>query len=204
MTQVSEDTVSEQHQPAPQQSVQEHTADQPPVDPSAATVATVTSAAPANASPTRSPLEGGVFDADQPRTGWQNLHGSAAALALTRTASQCGQLFVVLTATTADAEQLRRELAFFAPETLPILTLPDWETLPYDAFSPHPDIVSERLATLHQLPRQQHGILVVPLATACRRLTPVAFVASQALSLARGAVFDLAAERKRLDAAGYS
>ncbi|MEM6708371.1 MAG: transcription-repair coupling factor [Pseudomonadota bacterium] len=159
--------------------------------------------ASADAETRHSVLSGGDLPVGTARSRWQNLHGSALALALTRTASQHDRLLVAFTATTAGAERLLRELKFYAREEIPIRHLPDWETLPYDVFSPHQDIVSERLATLNQLPRMTRGLLVVPMATACRQFTPVPFVESQALKLECGMTFDPATERNRLDAAGY-
>ena len=56
---------------------------------------------------------------------------------------------------------------------VPVLTFPDWETLPYDVFSPHPDIVSQRLSALHALPTLKRGIVVVPVQTLLQRLAPL-------------------------------
>jgi transcription-repair coupling factor (superfamily II helicase) len=83
---------------------------------------------------------------------WPRLQGSARALALATAAEATGGLWVVLVDDARRLDQLRRELAFFAGPSLPVLQLPDWEVLPYDQFSPLPDLVSERLATLAQLP----------------------------------------------------
>ena len=73
-------------------------------------------------------------------------HGSADALFFARFARP-GQPLFVLTSNALDAERLREEIGWFAP-SLRVHRLPDWETLPYDQLSPHPDLVSERLATL--------------------------------------------------------
>jgi len=56
---------------------------------------------------------------------------------------------------------------------LKVNLLPDWETLPYDVFSPHPDLISERLATLYQISQNQSDVIIVPMATALLRLPPV-------------------------------
>ncbi len=98
--------------------------------------------------------------------------------------------------------QAQREVRFFGSD-LPVLTFPDWEILPYDHFSAHQDIVSERLATLYELPAIHHGVLVVPVTTLLQRLAPETFVRNQSLVLARGQTFDIAEERTRLAAAGY-
>ena len=95
-------------------------------------------------------------------------HGSADALFIARRAQPGSKLFV-LTASAQDAERLRTEIAFFQP-TLRVHRLPDWETLPYDHFSPHPDLVSERLATLYHFSQGQFDIGIAPVTTAMTRL----------------------------------
>ncbi|MFT4196309.1 MAG: transcription-repair coupling factor [Pseudoxanthomonas sp.] len=89
-----------------------------------------------------------------------------------------------------------------APE-LPLLPFPDWETLPYDRFSPHPDIVSQRLAALHRLPALQRGIVVVPVQTLMQRLPPPARMAGASFDYRVGQRLDLDAEKRRLQAASY-
>ncbi|MEQ8661487.1 MAG: hypothetical protein RLW62_11755, partial [Gammaproteobacteria bacterium] len=90
---------------------------------------------------------------------WTRLYGAAKALAIASAARAAARPWVVLTANAAAAAHLEQELAFFAPE-LPRHVLPDWETLPYDRFSPYQDIVSERIATLSRLPALAHGIVI--------------------------------------------
>ncbi len=92
---------------------------------------------------------------------------------------------------------------FFDADTLPLLQLPDWETLPYDTFSPHQDIVSERLATLYRLPSLQRGILIVPVTTLMLRLLPRAYLEGAGLLLATGDHLDVDAFRARMTEAGY-
>ena len=86
---------------------------------------------------------------------------------------------------------------------LPVLHFADWETLPYDLFSPHPDIISQRISTLYRLPTTRRGVLVVPVATLMQRLCPTDFIAAHTLILSRGQKLDLASEKRRLQAAGY-
>ena len=94
--------------------------------------------------------------------------------------------------------------AFFAAEQqLPIFTFPDWETLPYDIFSPHQDIVSARLQTLASLPTAQRGIIVVPLSTLMPRSAPTDFVASRTFSYKIGEDLDRAQLQDQLSRAGY-
>ena len=118
-------------------------------------------------------------------------------------AAAAGQLVVYVAASTEGAARVRDEIRFFAAANLPVLTFPDWEILPYDDFSAHQDIVSERLATLFELPKATHGVLVVPAATLLQRLAPTRFVQSQSLLLEVGQTLDIGAERERLVAAGY-
>jgi transcription-repair coupling factor (superfamily II helicase) len=85
----------------------------------------------------------------------------------------------------------------------PVLAFPDWETLPYDAFSPHPDIVSQRLATLHRLPSLKRGVLVLPVQTLMQRLAPPKHVVGGSFDVRVGQRLDLDAEKRRLESAGY-
>ncbi|SJZ84678.1 transcription-repair coupling factor [Novilysobacter spongiicola] len=86
---------------------------------------------------------------------------------------------------------------------LPVLPFPDWETLPYDHFSPHPDIVSQRLAALHRLPALGRGIVVVPVQTLLQRLAPLRHVVGGSFDVRVGQRLDLEAEKRRLESAGY-
>src|SRR5579871_5461389 len=85
--------------------------------------------------------------AAHPRLAWHQLYGSAAALALAEALRADARLYVVITDGARELERLTAELRFFSGEALTLLRLPDWEVLPYDLFSPHPDITSERLKT---------------------------------------------------------
>src|SRR5215467_15122638 len=85
-----------------------------------------------------------------PKLRWHQLYGSAAALALADATRGDQRLYVVIADAARELERLTAELRFFAGERLPLLKLPDWEILPYDLFSPHPDIISERLLTLFE------------------------------------------------------
>ena len=101
---------------------------------------------------------------------YSGLTGSSDALALSRLAAEARPL-AVFSATALDAGRLLEEIAWFAPQLRACL-LPDWETLPYDSFSPHHDLVSERLATLYRVQRGDFDVLIVPAATALLRLCP--------------------------------
>ncbi len=133
---------------------------------------------------------------------WGNLPGAALSLAIAEAASNAERFTLLITADSQSAERLQEELAFFAPE-LPVLHFPDWETLPYDVFSPHQDIISQRIATLYQLPELTHGVLVVPITTALHRLAPKRFLLGSSLVLDVGQKLDVEQMRLRLEAAGY-
>ncbi|MFN3580864.1 MAG: transcription-repair coupling factor [Pseudomonas sp.] len=139
---------------------------------------------------------------NQARSTWGNLAGAARALAIAEGAAQHPGLSLVITRDTASADQLEQELRFFAPQ-LPVLSFPDWETLPYDRFSPHQDIISQRLKTLSLLPEVRQGILVVPMTTLLHRLPPKQFLGGSVLMLEVGQRFDMERMRLNLDAAGY-
>src|ERR1700742_2693358 len=98
------------------------------------------------------------------RFAFDGTHGSSDALLIARYHLAYRQemtLLAVVCANAVDAQRLTQEIAFFAPQAR-IRLLPDWETLPYDSFSPHQDLVSERLATLHDLREGRCDILLVP------------------------------------------
>ncbi len=138
------------------------------------------------------------------RLRWSRLYGDSLPLALARAALEYDGLMVVVTPDSQEAEQLQQKLAFFCGErALDTLCFPDWETLPYDRFSPHQDIISERLETLYRLPRLGKGILLVPVATLLQRLPPPAFLDQYSLLLDTGSTLDLDAMRRRLERAGY-
>ncbi|WP_172200284.1 transcription-repair coupling factor [Niveibacterium sp. COAC-50] len=128
------------------------------------------------------------------------LHGSADALALAQLAGQ--QALAVITANPLDAQRLRDEIAWFAPN-LRVHLLPDWETLPYDAFSPHQDLVSERLATLYAIQRGDADITLVPASTALYRLCPPSFLAAHTFFIKQGDRLDTDALRAQMVVAGY-
>jgi transcription-repair coupling factor (superfamily II helicase) len=133
---------------------------------------------------------------------WTTPHGSARALLVAEAAQSHPGLLVVVTRDTQRAHALEDELRLFAG-TLPVLHFPDWETLPYDVFSPHPEIVSQRVATLYQLPSVKGGVLVVSAATLMQRIAPRTHITGSGLMLRKGQKLDLAVEQRRLEASGY-
>ncbi len=128
--------------------------------------------------------------------------GSSDALWLARETLQRRPL-LILTASARDAERLREEIAWFDPK-LKVHRLPDWEILPYDQFSPHPDLVSERLSTLWQFASGDFDAGIVPVTTALQRLPPRAYLAGRTFQLGAKTHLDLEALRAQLVLAGYA
>lgn len=138
------------------------------------------------------------------RTDWPASPGSFDALLLARAAQETqGRLLTVITANALDAQRLLEELAWFSPE-LKVRLLPDWETLPYDHFSPHQDLVSERLATLWSIYQGECQVLLVPAPTAAYRLSPPSFLAAYTFTFSKGGKLNAEQFRTQVTLAGYS
>ncbi|WIT10442.1 transcription-repair coupling factor [Paucibacter sediminis] len=140
--------------------------------------------------------------------------GSADALLLARFIRQqreAGRLSAIVTAEPGDTQRLEDELKFFAPE-LRVAVFPDWETLPYDTFSPHQDLISERLATLWQLLQSQGkpmdqrevDVVLLPATTALTRLAPPSFLAATTFNFKLKQRLDEASLKSQLTLGGYS
>ena len=143
-----------------------------------------------------------LFSPSHSRPRYTQLHGSSDALALAQYAAQHSPM-AIIAANALEAQRLVEEIPFFAPD-LRVHLLPDWETLPYDHFSPHQDLISERLATLHFMRSQSCDVLVVPVTTALYPLPPVEYLAAFTFFLKRGEKLDLAKLREQLTLAGYN
>ena len=134
-----------------------------------------------------------------------NLIGSADAAVIAQQALEHRQSFsvmVIICANALDAARLQEEIPVFAPQ-LSVRLLPDWEILPYDAFSPHQDLVSERLATLHELLTGFCDIVLMPVTTALQKLGPPSFLAAHTFFFKKGDKLDEVALRLQLQQAGY-
>src|SRR5690606_4972034 len=123
--------------------------------------------------------------------------GSGDGYLLADLARNAGRTLAVLCSDPLSAQRLTDEIPLFAPE-LRVRRLPDWETLPYDGFSPHQDLVSERLRTLHALMQQEVDILIVPVTTALYRLAPPEFLAAYTFSFRQGEPLNEEALRQQL------
>src|SRR6185436_15612716 len=130
------------------------------------------------------------------------LHGSSDALAIAMLAARARPLLVV-TESASHAQRLLDEIPFFDPK-LTVHLFPDWETLPYDQFSPHHDLVSERLATLYQMMHRQFDVAIVSVTTALYRLPPVAYLAGHTFFFKQGEKLEGAELRRQLTLAGYT
>ncbi|KPK60573.1 MAG: transcription-repair coupling factor [Gammaproteobacteria bacterium SG8_31] len=137
-------------------------------------------------------------------SGWGQLYGSAPSLAVAELAQLAAGPVLVVTPEPQAADRLRDEIAFFAGDNVEILLLPDSEALPYDAFSPHPDITSQRLRTLSRLPDITSGVVIVSLPTLMQRLPPAEWILGSSLDLTVGERLDGDAFRTRLVSGGYA
>ena len=135
-----------------------------------------------------------------------SLHGSADAFALAQAATALKsekRMLTVFIANPGDAQRLRDEIPWFNAE-LRCHLLPDWETLPYDAFSPHQDLVSERLASLHEIQNGNCDVLLAPATTALLRMAPPSFLAAYTFFFKKGDTLDEGKLKSQLTLAGYS
>lgn len=134
-------------------------------------------------------------------------HGSSDAYTIATAALALKanrQMLTVVVANASDGQRLLDEIPWFADGKLSCHLLPDWETLPYDAFSPHQDLVSERLATLHEIRNGQCDVLVVPATTALVRLAPPSFLAAYTFFFRQKERLDEAKLKAQLTLAGYT
>lgn len=146
-----------------------------------------------------------------PRSGqlraWWRAPASVSALAwhIARAADAHGRPLLLVTRDNQSAHLAVADLQTLLGDasTLPVVPFPDWETLPYDQFSPHPDIISQRLAALHRLPTLARGIVVVPVQTLLQRLAPLNYIVGGSFDLKVGQRLDMDAEKRRLESAGY-
>ena len=139
------------------------------------------------------------------RINWGRLHGCSKALAVASAAKANAAPFIVITPDQLSARRFIEELAFFNPARpgQRLLLFPDWETLPYDQFSPYQDIISERLSALVELRTMDKGLLVVSISTLMHRLLPRDYLLSHSLFLRNGQILEPDAFRQELDGYGY-
>ncbi len=142
------------------------------------------------------------------RQRWHQLYGSARSLALAEAIEDDSRPYLVIARDARELDQLRAELGFFLGQkkggSRRIHVLPDWEVLPYDVFSPHPDIISERLSALAELPGLANGVILAPADTLGQRLAPRGYVDGRTFNLAVGDRLQIEPLRTRLVEAGYA
>jgi len=135
---------------------------------------------------------------------WGKLYGSAIGLAIQQLVKQHQGLILCVTSNSARAQLLGDQIKFYSKgDNTPLLSFPDWETLPYDVFSPHQDIISERLATLYQLPNTSNGLLIVPIQTLMNRVAPKEYVQQRCLLLKTDQTLLPEDFRQQLISSGY-
>ncbi|MCW8934293.1 MAG: transcription-repair coupling factor [Gammaproteobacteria bacterium] len=135
---------------------------------------------------------------------YAQMYGCSQSLALSSLAAKKSNPIAVITEDVHQAQLLQHELSFFVSGKSRIFELPDWETLPYDIFSPHQDIISQRLTTLYQLSDMQSGdILILPVSTLLQRLPPRSYIKSQVLMLKQNQPLNLDKFRINLEQNGY-
>jgi transcription-repair coupling factor (superfamily II helicase) len=142
------------------------------------------------------------------RQHWGGFSGSASALCIANCAKSYAGLILLITENNQQAQRLKSELTFFckSEEANPDIFIdefPDWETLPYDNFSPHQDIISQRLDILSSLKNVKRGILIVSISTALHRLIPATYLNGRSLTFSLGQEIDINALRLKLESAAY-
>ena len=140
---------------------------------------------------------------------WQQTFGCATSLALANAAANSEGPLLLICQDNESVEQFKRELRYFCGKLpnranpLQVFSLPDWETLPYDNFSPHQDIVSDRLSALYHLPDLQQGILVTSIGSLMHKLPPKKYIRGNSLDLVVGQQLSIQTMRSQLVDAGY-
>jgi len=139
------------------------------------------------------------------QTYWNRLYGSSLALSIVEASRKhTNGPLVIIVEDVIHADTLTKEIEFYKDEKQTLFHLPDWETLPYDIFSPHQDIIAERLTTLYALQKIRRGdILIIPLNTLAQRLAPKSYIQGNVLSLKINQQLNTVDFRRKLEASGY-
>ena len=148
-------------------------------------------------------LKASIPDNSNPAKKWGQLYGCARSLVINHAIENYQGLVVVLTPDTLSSSAIFNEIQFFNQNNTEHLTFPEWETLPYDIFSPHEDIISERISALHALPKLKSGVLVLPITTCMQRIPPKEFISEVTLQIKTGEQVELDGLRNTLASAGY-
>ena len=134
---------------------------------------------------------------------WGRTYGCSKGLALAKAVEQFSGLTVMITPDIQTAHNLESELEFFCKQEIDIYLFPDMETLPYDVFSPHEDIISDRIHALASLPKTKQGALIISAGTMLSKLASKDFILGQSLHLKINDQLDLETFKQTLSKAGY-
>ena len=137
---------------------------------------------------------------------WDGLHANAAAFEISELfAKNPNDLIVVITKDSTNEEQIFNALSFITPveDHNSVMRLSPWETLPYDLFSPHQDIISERLSTFNHLLSERPGVVILSAPTAMQKLAPVNYLLGSSFTFVKGGQLQLDRQKLILEGAGY-
>src|SRR3990167_3322976 len=134
---------------------------------------------------------------------YKNLHGASLGLALSNVIASNNQPILIVAPDSLAVTRLIEELHFFSGQTDQALIFPDWETLPYDHFSPHQDIISERLTALHRIPSMTNGGIITTVSTLMQHVSPRDYLDAHSFLLKIGDKLNIDNLRARLTHAGY-
>lgn len=135
---------------------------------------------------------------------WDDLSGAAVALSIANLAINAKKPLLIFTPDVQTAEKYSHELKFFlSASNIPLYFFPDRETLPYDHFSPHEDLISERLHLLSLLPTLSQGIVITAISTVMHRMPPASFIQAHQFQWKNKDILDITATQKTLTEAGY-
>ncbi len=152
--------------------------------------------------PALTPVER-VLPTEQQQQRWGSLLGASCALAVAEVASRTDRPVLLVADDAARADQLESEIRFFAGDELPVMHFLEWETLAWDTFSPHQDIISERLRVLSEMPSMQRGVVIASASALLQRLPPTNYVEARSVRLVTGTTLDRDGFIDRLVNSGY-
>jgi len=136
------------------------------------------------------------------KSSWAPLNLTEKAFVIAQKSAKSPALHIILVENSTLGSQLEEALQFFNPD-LNLYHFPEWETLPYDQFSPHQDIISERLRTLYQLPKLTNGILILPVPNLIQKLAPYDYIQQHSLLLQVGDTLEVPQFTETLQQSGY-
>ena len=137
---------------------------------------------------------------------WDGLHANAEAFEIAELfAKNPNDLIVVITKDSTNEERIFNALSFVTPVEIQnsVMRLSPWETLPYDLFSPHQDIISERLSTMNYLLSERPGVVIMSVATAMQKVPPINYIHGSSFTFAKGDQLQLNKQKLVLEGAGY-